>query len=185
MKNQKGQVLLIVLLIAAAIGGYLFYTNYSNNRSKIISSPTIQQVTQPSSTTTDEIANWKTYTSKYGEFSFKYPPNWYTENVPGFPEGNNVSFFLVGTKADHGYGDHKGNEVFSFELSDDNRTLEELQKNYYSNATNLTVSSKPAIKTTFNLYIIKPSVTKKLNLVGGLKEAQQYLDQILSTFKFQ
>jgi len=34
--NQRGQVFLIVLLIAAAIGGYLVYTNYSNNRTEII-----------------------------------------------------------------------------------------------------------------------------------------------------
>ena len=72
--NQKGHVLLVVLLIAVAIGGYLLYTNYSNNRSKVTTS-VVQQTTQPSPSPSDETANWKTYTNtKYG-FSFKYPSN--------------------------------------------------------------------------------------------------------------
>ena len=47
MTNQKGLApLLIVLLIAAAIGGYLIYTNYSQYRTKVTSSPILQLITQ-------------------------------------------------------------------------------------------------------------------------------------------
>ena len=64
--NQKGQALLIVLLIAAAIGGYFFYSG-KINLNKTSSTPV--KITQPSPS--DETANWKTYNG--ANFSFQYP----------------------------------------------------------------------------------------------------------------
>lgn len=89
MLNQKGLApILIVLLIAVAagIGGYLFYTNYAQDRTKLTPPQTIQETTQttlqPSpnptatnfgSTSSAEIANWKTYEGK--NFLISYPDN--------------------------------------------------------------------------------------------------------------
>lgn len=137
---------------------------------------------------TDSISSiptdWKTFTFKSNEFSFQYPPIWYPDENPNYPGGNNISFFLNGTKADHGSGDHIGNEVFSFEISDDKRTLQELKNNYYPTATVSTIAGKDVIITSFNLYIIKISSSKNLTIVGGIKAADLYRDQILSTLKF-
>lgn len=64
--------ILIAILIALGVGGYLVYTNYSNNRTKVT-----EQTAQPSPvSTTDEIANWKTYTNAVYNFSFVYPQDW-------------------------------------------------------------------------------------------------------------
>lgn len=65
--SQKGLApILIVLILAVLIGGYLVY----QNQPKPTPSP---QPTNQLSPASDETANWKTYTnSKYG-FSFKYP----------------------------------------------------------------------------------------------------------------
>lgn len=173
--NQKLLLLGAIALILVGAGSYVLGTKKSQPVAE-------NKVTTQLSPTADETASWNTYT--HSNFTFKYPRNWYPEDNPNYPGGNNVSFFLAGTEADHSYGDHKGNEVFSFEFSEDNRTLEELKKNYYQKAVDFTIGAKPAIKTSFNLLIVKPSGNKMLNIVGGIEAAKPYLDQILSTFRF-
>lgn len=78
MDKQKGFIpILIVLLIAATIGGYFIFTNYSNlSRVKSRDNRTkpAQQTIPPSST--DEIANWKTYTDSNLQLTFKHPSDW-------------------------------------------------------------------------------------------------------------
>jgi len=67
---QKGFTpILIVLILAALVGGYLIY----QNQPKPIPSPSL--ITQPSPTP-DKTANWKTYTSKRANFLFQYPSSW-------------------------------------------------------------------------------------------------------------
>ena len=69
MNRQKGLApILIVILIALAIGGYLIY----QKQFKVV--PALQQTVQPSPV--DETANWKTYTSSSYSFSLKYPNDW-------------------------------------------------------------------------------------------------------------
>jgi len=68
--TQKGLApILIVLILAALVGGFLVY----QNQSKPASVPTTL-VTQPSPTP-DETANWKTYKSACG-FSLQYPTDY-------------------------------------------------------------------------------------------------------------
>ncbi|MDO8570375.1 MAG: hypothetical protein Q7R97_02220 [Candidatus Daviesbacteria bacterium] len=68
--------ILIVILIALAVGGYLIYQNQP--KPVVISQPIVQPTSAPiispiASASAAETANWKTYTSnKYG-FSYKYP----------------------------------------------------------------------------------------------------------------
>lgn len=149
---------------------------------KLTTSSRVPVETNLDPTLLDKNANWKTYTNN--EFSFKYPGNWYSEENPQYPGGNNISFFLEATKADRGYADHIGNEVFSFELSEDQTELKDLKQQYYPDATDLTIVDKPAIRTSFDLYIIKISKDKTLKIVGGLKEGSKFTSDILSTFKF-
>lgn len=75
--NQKGLApILIVILIAAGLGGYLIYQKQTR------STPAPQPTTQPSpspaaspvQTDTGETANWKTYKNQH--YSFRYPKNW-------------------------------------------------------------------------------------------------------------
>lgn len=84
--SQKGLApILIVILIAAAVGGYFIY----QKQIKPVVVP--QQTAQPSSTNASpaptgvgEIANWKTYTNTKVGFQIKYPPRY---SKPGLPSG--------------------------------------------------------------------------------------------------
>ena len=77
MSKQKGiAAILIVILIALAVGGYFVYTNYSNNRTRV-------NFPQPSSSPADETAkpdsigaNWKTYTNSKYRYVIRYPNDW-------------------------------------------------------------------------------------------------------------
>lgn len=71
--KQKGNIVLIILIIAAAIGGIFYLYQLSNNRYKTTALP--QPTTQPSPSS-DETANWKIYTNEKIGVSFKYPPDW-------------------------------------------------------------------------------------------------------------
>lgn len=72
---QKGFApILIIILIALAVGGYFIY----KNQQKPV--PVPQQVTQPQDkgyTISDaKTKGWKTYTSTTNSFSFNYPSDW-------------------------------------------------------------------------------------------------------------
>lgn len=60
---------LIILLIAAAIGGYLIYAGKANLNQ------TTTQVSKPPQTPVDETASWKIYTNTKDGYSIKYPSN--------------------------------------------------------------------------------------------------------------
>lgn len=65
--NQKGSFLLIlgvvVILVVLGAGGYLLIMNKNQSSDQYISQPT----------SSNETANWKTYTSPQASYSFKYP----------------------------------------------------------------------------------------------------------------
>lgn len=73
MEKQKGLApLLIVIIIALAVGGYLIYQRQP--KPNPTPNPLPQQTTQPSPSPIDKTANWKTYNR--GDLSLKYPPGW-------------------------------------------------------------------------------------------------------------
>ncbi|MBI2019833.1 hypothetical protein HYS94_00220 [Candidatus Daviesbacteria bacterium] len=75
--NQKGLApILIVILIAAAIGGYFIY----KNQNKV--APVVQKTPQPLPTSSDETTNWKTYNEANSGFVIKYPNSWNQFNLP-------------------------------------------------------------------------------------------------------
>lgn len=151
--------------------------------------PTPSQQPTPTPSPVDETTNWKTYT--HPQFSFKFPSNWYAEENPEYPGGNNIQFFLMGTEADFGHGNFIGNGIVGFEFSNNNQTLEELKTKYYPNTVNITISGKPALKTV----LANPAVYVKLSKNETLSisiwnhdetssSLDQIFDQMLSTFKF-
>lgn len=106
--QQKGLApIIIILLITAAIGGYLIYSGYSGKINLPQKSPATVACTEeakvcPDGTSvgrsgpkcefapcpspkTDDTANWKTYTNNKHQLSIKYPNNTtlkeYSENV--------------------------------------------------------------------------------------------------------
>lgn len=75
MNKQKGLApILIVLLIAAVIGGYLLYSGKINLNQTTQPSPTTN--VSPAPTGDAETANWKTYTNTKYKYSFKYPSHY-------------------------------------------------------------------------------------------------------------
>lgn len=70
--GQKGFApILIVLLIALAIGGYLTYQKQI--KSTPLPQPSPSSITTSVASSSDETTNWKTYTNDMFNFSFKYP----------------------------------------------------------------------------------------------------------------
>lgn len=105
VKQEAGFIPILIIIgavvIAAALGGYLVYSNYSQSRTKILT--TSPQTTQPSSTPSAasrestspaaspvpngivETADWKTYNDPRGIFSIKYPQDWYESKNAKWP----------------------------------------------------------------------------------------------------
>lgn len=90
MREKGFAPILIIILMAILIGGYLVYSGKINlNKSQ----PTSNQTTQSSATSKDESVNWKTYNSPDGLYTFKYPEssNWYfyqgASNLGGYIAG--------------------------------------------------------------------------------------------------
>ncbi len=66
MKQRGLAPILIILLIAAAIGGYLVYSGKINTSKKqVVQTPKV-----------DDTANWKTYTNNIYGYTLKYPSEW-------------------------------------------------------------------------------------------------------------
>ncbi len=88
--NQKGIVYLYILLgalILVLVSGVAFYFATKNNQPTIQSQPvTSQVIPNPSS---DQIANWKTYTNSQYAYSVGYPSDW--KVVVNFPSPNVTS----------------------------------------------------------------------------------------------
>ncbi|MCL4366322.1 hypothetical protein M1437_03790, partial [Patescibacteria group bacterium] len=67
--------ILIVVLIAVIIGGYLVYSGKINlNKSQTTNNPITQNL--PSTTVRDETTNWKTYENSLSKYTLKYPSEW-------------------------------------------------------------------------------------------------------------
>lgn len=80
--------ILIVLLMVAAIGGYLLFGKYLNNLNK----PTTQTNSTQTATTSAETADWKTYTNTEAKVSFQYPLDW---TVKGGETPKNADYKII------------------------------------------------------------------------------------------
>lgn len=115
MNRQKGIApILVVILIAVAVGGYLLYQNQTKPVvvPQLVTQPSSSPVANPVSTDSAEIANWKTYTDKNFGYSVDYPDNWQVIAMKDAPAG------FVRIQRVSGLGVH-GN----FETSPDNPNI--------------------------------------------------------------
>jgi len=185
-KEAENKILTYTLIISIitimALG--IILSKRSPASKQLVLTPTLIPVKSISTPAPFSTNTWETYTSSNGVVTFKYPPEWYWEPYIESEEAQSVDFFLEGTPADHSSGDHSGNEVFSINTQKDVRTLEEIKNNYYNDATVIYLSGKPTIRTSSNLYIIKPNSDYLVNIMTGKLESEELRNQILSTFKF-
>ncbi len=136
------------------------------------------------SPTPDETADWETFLYTDSLFSFKYPPTWFYEDnsvAGGAKPGTTFAFFEQGVTPDSSYGDHIGNELFVVSYSEGKFTVDQ-EKGNLKNPLDIIVNNKPAIRSDTIVKIITNQGLIHLGI--RYKQNQQYVDQILSTFKF-
>lgn len=188
--NQKGNFLLIigiiVLLLVIGAGGYFLYQ-------KQVNKPVATQVSYPTpSPTSDETANWKTYTNTQYGYSIKYPPTiafksdrFYLvgddnrkDTADGF--GPNLAIYFRGS-------DKTPQEIASQELPGSTQTLINV-----SNATGVKISGleidyylvsandgKNVLRIMFSSQDYSQTVPK-----DKIDQMKSIANQMLSTFKF-
>lgn len=211
--NQKGFApILIIILIATLIGGYLIYQN--QNQPKLTPPPTIQltptPILVPESTNSAETANRKTYSDTRYNFSFQYSPG-YDQYLKEYSWGIHMGcaceifnwFDIEFIPTDQNSADWwniTGKQLFNGKLG--------INEKIYPKITESTVSSKIINKSnilminakiSFNIpqkSLEQTSVSSKIYIFqakGGLIVITEYhtneiqaeeFNQILSTFKF-
>lgn len=170
MNKQKGLApILIVLLIATAIGGYLIYSGKINLPQK--------QTTQ-TETLTGETANWKTYRGESvytndgsSMFTIRYPSDWLLEGNILYPFGKkDLAYKIV-----LGAGGHGGPGP------QETKTFPGGSAKYYWNKNEFAAGGYASFAAdNKNVYIFEVTVPKDKEV-----EYQKIFDQMLATFKFQ
>ena len=204
--KQKGLApILIVLLIALGVGGYLIYqkqikpVNITQQTTQSTPAPT----SNPESTTSADISNWKTYTNDKLKLSFKHPESYKQEIIN---EPTRYSIYLTkDTVYTVGGGQAGGNvlqkgTVISVTLYPAKSLVEKDLKSEYGNdikINQVTVDQKQGTEIILPDQVDKRIYFKRDNEVIGMSlsvgfennspENQKYtsdFNQILSTFKF-
>ena len=77
IKKQGGFAQIIVILVVLALIGGAYYFGTLKNKPNLSPAVSVQPSSNPTvKPTTDPTASWKTYTTKDGKWSFKYPSGW-------------------------------------------------------------------------------------------------------------
>lgn len=200
--NQKGLApILIVLILAFLVGGYLVYQKQPKPTPSPSAPSTTSYTPQPSPV--NETANWKIYTSNKYRFSFKYNPDWkLTEQTNGADVTNNTTtvglnhYFDISIKVSDNIN-HKTAEEFI--NSSNITTASNVSKNPFSGSKKYTNGFINGIIANWsngddNLVEVVHATEIKIyefKLLAGPntgtlpnEEDQKIFDQILSTFKF-
>lgn len=206
--NQKGlaPILIIIILAASLVGGYLVYINYSNNQNKTIPPLIPQSTPQPLPTPTDETTKWKTYTNIDRSYSFKYPSNiWISSEEfikPGGKAEEQEQVIVDNVPLVDGVASisviERGKTLQQNLIEFTNAYIKEYSEFKMSTFKNITVDNRPAIyaeallnnrETAYFIFIERDnSHLVILDLMGNNETKDQQLkstfDQILSTFRF-
>lgn len=120
---------MVLLLATVAVGGFLIYSQNTkpvplSQKKPVITSQTPQS-TSSTSSTPDETADWKTYTSKGSGYTIIYPPDFFIEVASSIylkkgPETNLTSVIEIDTPETGIFienGDKMSFEEFSIKLA--------------------------------------------------------------------
>ncbi len=128
-------------------------------------------------------SNWKTFTNQTFNFSFKYPSNWKIDEIPDDILGRYINFFEEGgTQIPTTNMNTRGNEIFRIMLYRDETIFDNLKEVKPISPTSITVSGKPALKSESQIDILVKNKVLHLEIISN--ESKKYIDQILSTFRF-
>lgn len=186
LMNQKGlaPILIVFLIAILGIGGYLIYTKtYSTPQPSSNLAPAT-----PAPTTTDETANWKTYTNTEYALQINYPPDWEVRI-----DNNTNAFLLLSLRI--------SDRDNSIDIRVLNQSLEAWKREYIFDSLEETeFNSLPAFLGTINSigdreakqYAFTSPKNKSEIVVIDYKTAisdpeksgNKTVNQILSTFKF-
>ncbi|MBI2330306.1 hypothetical protein HYU94_02870 [Candidatus Daviesbacteria bacterium] len=207
MNKQKGLTpILIVLLIALAIGGYFIYQKQT--KPIFIPQPSPSPVTTSVASSSAETATWKTYINEDGHYSIKYPSkiaiNYYPDpgaiSLDAYNQDGSIKLKLGISYA----RDNSGKKI---QCSNNNDCLQKLVSTLGFPADQVSYINRTILGKTIKG--IKYISSDKLNSIEhqyftflekgeawninltinyltpeGSKLSNQELDQILSTFKF-
>lgn len=178
MNRQKGNTLLIIVLIFAALVGFVIF----QKQNKTI----VTQNTQP--TLSDETANWKTYTNTAYKYSISFPVNLKTQVQAagsGVKEASSdsIDFYIYNSLEKESYI-NRYIEVNHFDIAPSINSA--MQK------SNVTIGNISAVKysnnnpNSFDIYHL-PILNKASVLeitVNKNPQISEIANKILSTFKF-
>lgn len=175
--TQKGLVpILIVLILAFLVGGYLVYQNQPKPSPSPQPSPSPDASPAPNGA--GETANWKTYISS--EFSLKYPNTLFIDPEK-VKEGEYINFFLEGTTPNPTKSMYKlGNEVFRILVYGDEGVFNGL-RGAVPTPKNITVDGKSALRFDNQLDILERDKVLHLEF---REESKSYMDQVIANIKF-
>ncbi len=201
---QKGfaTILLISVIVVIIIGGAFYFLKKPFSPTPII--PVVKTQQQPTPTSVDETANWKTFASPTGHFSIKYPPELnemhigdsatYSEqvtigkNVTGITEQNNASISIQVQKNNGPNGPAPIQNAKDY--------LQNSLKSYQGGPGFISgkidpfkLNGKVAYKLSFRF---KPNNVDAISIAADYKDSVFIIigkettdfDQILATFKF-
>ncbi|MDD2822703.1 MAG: PsbP-related protein [Candidatus Daviesbacteria bacterium] len=187
--------ILIVILIAVAIGGYLIYSNYLKNQTKI---NVPQQTSNTESTNSGKIANWETLTRNDNEFSFQYPQNW--KLVPTDTSKNGYNFEFVDPDKIYTLDFYSQSNI-NKDTGKPYKTLLEFE-DLVSDQLKIVVDGQEAIQVmpragsenanlidvfsrdSTQIYTLKLTTNSKQD-DAAIKKGQELFKQILSTFRIK
>lgn len=99
--NQKGfsivLILIGIIIVAAGLIGGVYYLGTLKNTKPQSQNSVVTSQTLPSPTP-DETTNWKTYISIKGDFTMKYPSNFYTSKVAVYEGGGDEIYIADSEK---------------------------------------------------------------------------------------
>lgn len=107
-------LLIIVLVLAAGMGGYILGTQRST---QITEKEQVTYTPSPATSAKDPTANWKIYTNSTFGFTFKYPENWTTSGKLDSKEGWLSATVVTVNSPDNTFQEGEPTIIGSFDIS--------------------------------------------------------------------
>lgn len=191
MNKQKGFApILIVIIIAALVGGYLIYQNQTKPTPPPTTQLTSAPTPTPESTNSAETANWKTYTDAENGFSISYPGEFAVNKIGGGVsfQKNNTNRAILFLQVNDNKGNLTAREFFNNQPDQMKKPMEDANQitDYQLNGSQGLMFTKKESADGYKDFAVSLSHNNHIySLNFGPKENEFNLaNQILSTFKF-